>query len=115
MAIFDKFLKHELKLRYFEGWVSSIEMTTKDDGTCYVSFSIPLKVNKDDEPDWLNCRVYGTDLALNFFDKCQKGSKVGIWGLFKLGTSQEGKEYCNFVVKNFIKFEQRTAKTEQGV
>lgn len=112
MAIFDKLSKYELQLRYFEGWVSSTEMTTKDDGSCYVSFSIPLKVNKDDTPDWLNCRVYGTELAMKFFDECPKGSKIGVWGLFKIGQTQEGKEYCNFIVKKYTKFEYKQPKTE---
>ena len=115
MSEIDKFLKYEQKLRYFEGWVSSVEKITKDDGSCYVNFSIPLKMHKDDAPDWLNCRVYGTNLALRFFNECQKGTKVGIWGLFKLGQTQEGKSYCNFLVKNYYNLEKRQPKTDEGV
>jgi len=112
MAVFDKYLKHEQRLRYFEGWVSSNEMTKKDDGTCYVSFSIPLKQNKDDEPDWLNCRIYGTEFAVRFFNDCPKGTKIGIWGLFNIKEGQDGKTYCNFIVKNYVLYEKRQPKAE---
>lgn len=45
MAI-THYLKFEKKLKYFEGYLSSVECISKDDGTFYVKTSIPLKQKK---------------------------------------------------------------------
>ena len=35
------------KTRCFEGYISGIEVTSRDDGSLYCKFSIPLKKKKD--------------------------------------------------------------------
>ena len=103
--LLSKLIKYEIKLRYLEGWITTVELTTRDDGQAYAKFSIPLKVQKDDEPDWLNCYVYGTRFADQFSRECKKGSKVGLFGFLKLVESDDGKRYVNFIVKSYTLFD----------
>ena len=95
------FLKFEQKLKYFEGYISTVECITKDDGTLYCKTAIPLKQNKDDEPLWLNCCIFDQALAEHFVDHCRKGVRVIVGGFLKESTSNEGKTYINFHVKNY--------------
>jgi single-stranded DNA-binding protein len=97
-----KFFKHEVKSKEFIGWVSSTELITKDDGVQYMNFSIPLKQSKDDNPDWLNCKIYDPKLVDSFCDNVSKGSKVKVKGIFKTGETQDGKEYINFVINEYV-------------
>ena len=94
------FLKFEHKLRYFEGYITSVECITKDDNF-YCKFSIPLKQTKDDEPLWLNCRIFEPTLAYKFADECKKGAKVGLQGILKDTQDSDGKKYINFYVKSY--------------
>ena len=86
-----KYYKSEVKSKEFIGWVSSSELITKDDGVQWANFSIPLKQNKDDEPEWLNCKIYDQKLVDEFFDKVSKGSKIKVKGLFKTGETTKVK------------------------
>ena len=104
------YLKFEQKLRYFEGFISSVECISKDDGAFYCKFSVPLKQTKDDEPLWLNCRVFEQALAYNFSENCKKGAKVGLWGVLKDTQDSDGKKYINFYVKGYTLLREPTEK-----
>lgn len=107
----NKILSHEQKLRCFEGFISSIETVIKDDGGLYCKFSIPLKKEKDDAPDWLNCYVYGNALVDDFTNNCKKGSRVWVQGILRQ-TEKEGQKYVNFFVKNFKQIDYAKPKPE---
>lgn len=104
------FLKFEQKLKYFEGYLSTVELTYKDDGSLYCKTSIPLKQNKDDEPLWLNCRIFDAKLVEEFGEKCKKGSRVGVWGFLKETEDRDGKNYINFYIKSFTLLKEPTEK-----
>lgn len=104
-------LSYEQRLRTFEGYVSGIETTAKDDGTVYCKFSIPLKKEKEDDPTWLNCYVYGNALVDDFASTIKKGSRVWIQGLLKQ-TEKEGQKYVNFYVKNYKQIDYPKPKNE---
>lgn len=107
----NKILSHEQKLRTFEGFISAIDTVIKDDGTVYSKFSIPLKREKDDEPDWLNCYIYGTALVDDFTSVCKKGSRVVVQGILRQ-TEKEGQKYVNFFVKNYKLIDHPKPKNE---
>lgn len=112
MANITNYYKFEKKLRYFEGWITGVETTRKDDGSFFSKFSIPLKLKKEDEPLWLNCKIFGAALCKRFSSDCNKGSRIGIWGEFNETKSTDGKEYINFVVKDYVLFERALKKAE---
>lgn len=109
MAI-THYLKFEKKLKYFEGYLSSVECISKDDGAFYVKTSIPLKQKKDDEPLWLNVRIFDAAMAYEFSEKCKKGSFVGFLGILAEVEDAEGKEYTNFYPKMFQLLREPVAK-----
>ena len=90
----EQFEKFEQKI--FSGYLSSdVECKYNNNGLCTSKFTIPLKENKDDEPVWLNCIVFG-ELAENIAEKFNKGSKITVIGRFKVNT-YNNKEYLSFV------------------
>ena len=95
------YFKFEQKYRYFEGYCNSVESIAKDDGAFYCKTSIPLKHNKDDNPLWLNIRVFEPALAWEFSTKVKKGSYVSVWGHLKEVEDSEGRSFINFYVKGF--------------
>ena len=108
------FLKFEQKLKYFEGYISTVECITKDDGALYCKTAIPLKQNKDDEPLWLNCCIFDQALAEDFVDHCRKGTRVIVGGFLKESTSNDGKTYINFYVKNYTLLREASNRSENN-
>ena len=104
------FYKFEKKLKYFEGYLSFVETIYKDDASMYCKTAIALKQNKDDEPLWLNCRVFEPALAHKFSEECRKGAKVGLEGEFYESADVDGKKYINFNVKNYALLKEPTEK-----
>ena len=100
------------KTRCFEGYISGIEVTSRDDGSLYCKFSIPLKKKKEDEPVWLNCYIYGSALCDDFTAKCAKGARVWVTGMFRK-SEKEGVEYLNFIVKDYKLLEYPKQKNEE--
>lgn len=112
MASITSYYKFEQELKFFEGWVAGFEVTTRDNGSYFCKFSIPLKAEPDDEPLWLSCRIFDMALCDRFTEQCRKGSKVLVGGVFTTSTSAEGTEYINFTVKTFEFYGQAKQKTE---
>ena len=108
----EQIIEFSQKLRCFEGYISGIELTTRDDGTLYCKFSIPLKRQKEDNPVWLNCYIYGSALADAFTKDCSKGARVWVQGMLKK-TEKEGGEYINFIVKDYRLIEYPKPKSEE--
>ena len=106
------FLRFEQKLRTFEVFLSTVELTYLDDGKQYCKTSIPLKQNKDDEPLWLNCMISSSypDLMDEFGEKCKKGSLVSLEGELKESESKDGKRYVNFYIHRFTLLRSPTEK-----
>lgn len=109
----EQIISFAQKLRCFEGYVSGVEVVSRDDGTLYCKFSIPLKKKKEDEPVWLNCYIYGSALCDDFTKDCSKGARVWLIGMLKK-TEKEGNEYLNFIVKNYRLLEYPKPKSEEG-
>lgn len=107
----EQIIAFSQKLRCFEGYISGIEVTSRDDGSLYCKFSIPLKKKKEDEPVWLNCYIYGSALCDDFTAKCTKGARVWVTGMLKK-SEKEGNEYLNFLVKDYKLLEYPKTKTE---
>lgn len=101
MASITSYFKFEQELKFFEGWVSGVTVVTKDNGSYFCKFSIPLTQNKDDEPLWLNCNIYDMALCDRFTKECRKGSRVLVGGVFTTSTAADGTEYINFNVKTY--------------
>lgn len=65
---------------------------------------------KDDEPLWLNIRIFDAAMAYDFSEKCKKGSYVGFLGILAETEDAEGKEYTNFYPKMFQLLREPVAK-----
>lgn len=98
MAKVEEFEKFEQNYKCFSGFISDKpSINYSESGKIKTKFSIPLKKNKDDEPVWLNCEVWGK-LAEKVADGFDKGDEIVVYGYFK-ETEYNGKTYLNFVVK----------------
>lgn len=69
------------------------------------------KKNKDDEPLWLNCKVFGNELASKLESEVKKGSKVLVGGFFKTSQSEE-REFLNFIVMNYTVLQDPVSRGE---
>lgn len=93
----EKYEKFEKQMKTFTGYMGQPEIKYFESGAIRTTFSIPLKENKDDEPTWLNCQVWGK-LAEKFAEY-PKSTLVTVQGYFKTEKNQDGtKEYLKFVV-----------------
>lgn len=92
----DKFEKHELKLKWFSGFLSADpDMKFFESGKCNCRFSIPLKDGEN--TDWLNC-VAWSNLAEKISENYKKGSYAVVGGNFE-EREYNGKQYLDFNVK----------------
>ena len=106
------FLKFEQELKYFEGFLSTVECIIKDNGDLYCKTSIPLKQDKDDEALWLNIKIFDQALARDFVDNCRKGAFVGVFGVLKETKDYDGNTYINFYVKSYTLLREPVKKAE---
>lgn len=112
MASITSYYKFEQKIKFFEGWVSGVTVVTKDNGSYFCKFSIPLRQEDSDEALWLNCAIYDKDLCDRFQNECRKGSRVFLGGVFTTSTAADGTEYVNFNVKTYEFLAQARPKQE---
>lgn len=82
---FNGFLSADPDIKYFES------------GSCKVTFSIPLKNNKEDNTVWLNCECWGKK-AEEIGEKYKKGDEITVGGFLK-ETEYKEKKYVNLKVK----------------
>lgn len=111
MADLSKYKQFENNLKYFVGYATEVTLCACQSGTVYCTFSIPLKKKKDDEPLWLNCKVFGNELASKLESEVKKGSKVLVGGFFKTTQSEE-REYLNFIVMNYTVLQDPVSRGE---
>lgn len=74
-------------------------------------FRYRSKKNKDDEPLWLICKVFGNELASKLESEVKKGSKVLVGGFFKTSQSEE-REFLNFIVMNYTVLQDPVSRGE---
>lgn len=112
MASITSFYKYETELKFYEGFIYGVEVTTKENGNVYCKFSIPLKKEKEEEAKWLNCLIFDDALCVKFTNQCKRGSKVLVGGYFRLTEAADGNEYVNFVVKTYTYLKDAKPKAE---
>lgn len=82
---FNGFLSADPEIKYFES------------GSCRVTFSLPLRKNKEDKATWLNCECWGKK-AEEIGEKYKKGDEITVGGFLK-ESLYNNKTYINLVVK----------------
>lgn len=92
----EQFEKLELKLKWFQGYLSADPVINYfEKGSVKTTFAIPLKDGEDTK--WLNC-VTWNKLAENIAENYKKGNQIMIGGIFEQ-REYNGKTYTDFNVK----------------